>query len=33
MESHGLPGAIQVTERAYERLRDGYVLRRRGRSR
>jgi len=30
MESHGEPGAIQVTERAYERLRDGYDLRRRG---
>jgi class 3 adenylate cyclase len=30
MESHGLPGAIQVTERAYERLRHRYELRRRG---
>jgi adenylate cyclase len=30
MESHGIPGAIQVTERAYERLRDRYELRRRG---
>ena len=30
MESHGIPGTIQVTERAYERLRDGYELRRRG---
>lgn len=30
MESHGVPGAIQVTERVYERLRDGYELRRRG---
>ena len=30
MESHGVPGAIQVTERAYERLRDRYDLRRRG---
>jgi adenylate cyclase len=30
MESHGVPGAIQVTERAYERLRDRYELRRRG---
>ncbi|HEX5609653.1 MAG TPA: adenylate/guanylate cyclase domain-containing protein [Solirubrobacterales bacterium] len=30
MESHGEPGAIQVTERAYEALRDGYELRRRG---
>ena len=30
MESHGLPGAIQVTERAYEHLRHCYELRRRG---
>ena len=30
MESHGLPGAIQVSERAYERLRDRYELERRG---
>jgi adenylate cyclase len=30
MESHGVPGGIQVTERAYERLREGYELRRRG---
>ena len=30
MESHGIPGAIQVTERAYERLRGRYELRRRG---
>jgi class 3 adenylate cyclase len=30
MESHGLPGAIQVTERVYERLRNRYELRRRG---
>jgi class 3 adenylate cyclase len=30
MESHGLPGTIQVTERAYERLRDRYDLRQRG---
>ncbi len=30
MESHGVPGAIQVTERAYERLRGRYELRRRG---
>jgi adenylate cyclase len=30
MESHGVPGAIQVTERAYERLRERYELRRRG---
>ena len=30
MESHGLPGSIQVTERAHERLRDRYELRARG---
>jgi adenylate cyclase len=30
MESHGMPGAIQVTERAYEELRDRYELRQRG---
>ncbi len=30
MESHGVPGAIQVTERACEKLRDRYDLRRRG---
>src|SRR5436305_15274616 len=30
MESHGIPGAIQVTERAYEQLRDRYELRQRG---
>ena len=30
MESHALPGTIQVTERAYERLRDRYELRQRG---
>jgi len=30
MESHGLPGEIQVTERAYERLRDRFELRSRG---
>ena len=30
MESHGLPGAIQVTEHTYERLRHRYELRRRG---
>ncbi len=30
MESHGLPGAIQVTERTYEQLRDRYELRERG---
>jgi class 3 adenylate cyclase len=26
MESHALPGTIQVTERTYERLREGYEL-------
>jgi class 3 adenylate cyclase len=31
MESHALPGTIQVTERTYERLRDRYELRPRGR--
>lgn len=30
MESHGLPGAIQVTERTYRRLRGRYELRCRG---
>ena len=30
MESHGIPGAIQVTERAYERLRDTHEFRARG---
>jgi adenylate cyclase len=30
MESHALPGTIQVTERAYERLRHGYTFRARG---
>jgi adenylate cyclase len=30
MESHGLPGAIQVTERVHEQLRDRYDLRLRG---
>jgi hypothetical protein len=30
MESHALPGTIQVTERAYERLRYRYELRQRG---
>lgn len=30
MESHGLPGTIQVTERTYERLRDHYEFRVRG---
>jgi class 3 adenylate cyclase len=29
MESHALPGAIQVTERTYRRLKDGFVLERR----
>ena len=30
MESHGLPGSIQVTERAYQRLRHRFDLRERG---
>ena len=30
MESHAAPGTIQVTERAYERMRHRYELRRRG---
>jgi len=30
MESHGVPGCIQVTERTYQRLRDGYRFQRRG---
>jgi class 3 adenylate cyclase len=30
MESLGVPGCIQVTERTYQRLRDGYRLQRRG---
>jgi class 3 adenylate cyclase len=30
MESHGVPGCIQVTARTYERLRDGYRFERRG---
>jgi class 3 adenylate cyclase len=30
MESHGLPGCIQVTARTYQRLGDGYRLQRRG---
>jgi class 3 adenylate cyclase len=30
MESHGVAGCIQVTERTYQRLRDGYRLERRG---
>jgi class 3 adenylate cyclase len=29
MESHAPPGAIQVTERTYRRLEDGFVLERR----
>ena len=33
MESSGVPGCIQVTERTYRRLRDGYRFERRGRSR
>jgi class 3 adenylate cyclase len=31
MESSGVPGCIQVTQRTYQRLRDGYRLQRRGR--
>jgi class 3 adenylate cyclase len=31
MESHALPGTIQITERAYDRLRERYELRPRGR--
>jgi class 3 adenylate cyclase len=31
MESHGIPGCIQVTERTYQRLRDGYRFEPRGR--
>jgi class 3 adenylate cyclase len=31
MESHGVPGCIQVTERTYQRLRDGYRFQPRGR--
>jgi adenylate cyclase len=31
MESHGVPGGIQVTERVFEQLRNRYDLRRRGR--
>ena len=31
MESHALPGTIQITERTHDRLRDRYELRRRGR--
>jgi class 3 adenylate cyclase len=30
MESHGVPGCIQVTERTYQRLRDSYRFQRRG---
>ena len=30
MESHAQPGTIQVTERTYERLREGYELAARG---
>ena len=30
MESHGLPGCIQVTDRTWERLRDRYHFERRG---
>jgi adenylate cyclase len=30
MESHGLPGAIQVTERTYTQLKDGYRFEDRG---
>jgi class 3 adenylate cyclase len=30
MESHGVPGCIQVTARTYERLKDGYGFERRG---
>jgi len=30
MESSGVPGCIQVTERTYRRLRDGFRLERRG---
>jgi adenylate cyclase len=30
MESHGIPGHIQVTARTYERLRDTYRFERRG---
>jgi hypothetical protein len=30
MESTGVPGCIQVTERTYQRLRDGYRFQRRG---
>jgi adenylate cyclase len=30
MESHGIPGAIQATERAYERLKDAFEFEERG---
>ena len=30
MQSDGVPGCIQVTERTWRRLRDGYRLQRRG---
>jgi class 3 adenylate cyclase len=30
MESHGIAGCIQVTDRTYQRLRDGYRFQRRG---
>ena len=30
MESHGVPGCIQVTARTHQRLRDGYRFQRRG---
>jgi adenylate cyclase len=30
MESHGIPGCIQVTTRTYQRLRDSYRFQRRG---
>jgi class 3 adenylate cyclase len=30
MESHGVPGCIQVTDRTYRRLRDSYRFERRG---
>jgi class 3 adenylate cyclase len=30
MQSNGVPGCIQVTERTWRRLRDGYLLQRRG---
>jgi class 3 adenylate cyclase len=30
MESHGIPGAIQVTKSTYERLKDKYTFSERG---